>query len=58
MLQLIIKDNRITYEEMKEVLGIATDRGIAKHIDKLKEMGALEREGTYNGKWIVKYEGE
>lgn len=56
VLHLIIKNDSITYSEMKKKLGIKTDRGLSKHIDKLKELGALQREGTYDGKWIIIYE--
>jgi|GEM_PF-2246217 len=41
---------------MKEVLGISTDRGLSKHIEKLKDAGAIDRDQDFEGKWTINYE--
>ena len=56
VLALLIDNPEINYEELKEAMGISSDQGISNHIDKLKAVGAIERDGTYGGRWIVYYE--
>ncbi len=40
---------------MKAILGIKSNRGLANHIEKLKGLGTLSRQGTFDGYWIVHF---
>ena len=53
VLFLIFKNNQITYDEIKVNLKIASNSAIQKHIDALKDKGAIGRGGTRGGHWII-----
>jgi len=56
VLELIMQDNKISYNSMKEALGISTNRGLSKHVERLKEVGAISRIGsTREGNWKVHF---
>jgi ATP-dependent DNA helicase RecG len=53
VLNQIISNPKITRKELAEMLGINIS-AIQKHIKKLKQTGAIKREGgDFGGKWIV-----
>jgi len=52
VLRLIILNNKITYKELSKQLSIR-ESAVGKHIEALKEKGAIKREGVTRGKWIV-----
>ena len=56
VLVLIMENNKITYKEMKEILGIKTDAGLNKHIEALKGKRSIKRDGTYLGKWVINFQ--
>ncbi len=52
VLRIIAADNKITYRELSKKLSI-NESAVGKHIDVLKEKGAIKREGETRGKWII-----
>lgn len=56
VLKLIVNDHQITYEALKDALDITSEQGINNHIKTLKKLGALTRDGTKQGRWIIHYE--
>lgn len=57
VLQLIVNNNEITYQELSDVLKINRS-AIQKHIKALKDIGSLNREGTKEGSWEISYKEE
>ena len=53
VLQLIVDNPKISYRSMAENLRI-NDSAIKKHLEKLKELGVIERIGGTRGHWKVK----
>ena len=56
IVELIDKNSTITITAIMKELQMS-DSGVRKNIDKLKEMGILERQGSNKkGRWIIKIE--
>lgn len=53
VLALITEHPHMPYRQMAEALGI-NDSSMQKHLEKLKELGAIERIGGTRGYWKVK----
>lgn len=53
VLDEIRHDDSISVTQIAKKLGIS-ERTIGRHIKQLKEAGELMREGTKNGKWIIR----
>ena len=57
VLELISQNNKITYSAMETILNISTS-AIRKHTDKLKEYGAVSRDGTFEGNWVIHFKDQ
>jgi len=53
IIDLIKQNPKISYRKMAQILDIA-DSAVKKHLNKLKEMGLIERVGGTRGYWSVK----
>ncbi len=55
LLNLIIENNKITYDKMRETMNIISNSTVQKHINGLKKAGSISREKDYGGEWIIHY---
>ena len=52
ILNLISENNKISRKELAETLKI-NESAVQKHLQKLKQLGLIERSGTTRGYWKV-----
>ena len=52
IINLIKQNPKISYRKMAQILDIA-DSAVKKHLNKLKEMGVIERVGGTRGYWRI-----
>ena len=52
IIDLIRQNPKVSYRKMAQILDIA-DSAVKKHLNKLKEMGVIERVGGTRGYWRI-----